>query len=314
MKRTAKFILLVVLCAVFMCIASYAEKFDVTVSSLSNVTVVSEFSSNERIKTVLCRRGANNLFDFHSWTVFDENGRDTFSAVNDSDCFSPYVVFVNDRAAGDNLYTFDFTGGNHDYSNRDGEKSPTATSEYVVVYVDGEYKSSYSGEAQKLEILVSNLVQGTNTKRENGAGKNVLREQITLSFDGKVWSVKTKITALDDITIRRYYGYCLSAEAFGDRVEYLYPDRKSYNHFYNFYDSDSTTKNCNGMYLSGGKVDVRMRLSENTDTGTNNTSTYSAFFTEYGKMYFNIIYGNNPKIMAKDETFEIGGSYEFVKP
>lgn len=314
MKRTVKLISLMLLYTFFLCIASYAQKFSVTVSDLSNVTVVSDFSPTEKMEILLCRRGANNLFDFHSWKVFDKKGKALFSAVNDSDCFSPYVVFANNRAAGDNRYTYDFTGGNHDYSNHDNGKSPTARSEYVAVYVDGEYKSDYNGWAETLEIKVSNLVQGSNTKRENGAGKNVLREQITLTFDGKVWSVGTKITALCDLTLRRYYGYCLSASAFGDRVEYLYPHRKSYNHFYNFYDSDSTTKDCNGMYLSGGKVDVLMTISENADEKSFNTSDYSAFFTNYGKMYFNIIYGNKPKIMSKGETFEIGGSYEFLKP
>ena len=76
--------------------------------------------------------------------------------------------------------------------------------------------------------------------------------------------------------------------------------------------SNSGSMTCNEMLLIGPKHQVSIKIDPTYDLGTgkfNNTS-YNAFTTNYGKVYFNIIRGNN--YLKEGSCYQLKGSYQFM--
>ena len=70
----------------------------------------------------------------------------------------------------------EFTGGNHDYLNGSGG-SATGRTESVTLKVNGkEVDGDYEGYADEIDIYWTNYIQANNTKKEDGSGREVLKE------------------------------------------------------------------------------------------------------------------------------------------
>ena len=154
----------------------------------------------------MSKHGKNNLMDFYS--VSDKNYNLIYQAT--SDWQGPYEVSAVDNADGDAISDgVTFTGGNHAYSYDGTTGTATARTSEFHVYADGVELSDGDmlSWIDNVEVSWTNYVQGWNTKKSDGTGREIVKEMPKWVFTpgGKI-NVSNTIVALEDILIYMYYG------------------------------------------------------------------------------------------------------------
>jgi len=158
----------------------------------------------------------NHLFDFFDWRIFendtdivkhDETGNKTIlNGGTGTDYISGYAVKAVNNADGD-LTTLVPTGGWHGYNGATTNVTKTARKLWSKVFADGrELGIGESAFCNTVVLKWANRVQAANTEKEDGTGREVLEELITVVFDGNKSIVTKEITALEDIRIQHHYG------------------------------------------------------------------------------------------------------------
>ena len=165
--------------------------------------------------------GGNQLFDFCRWFLTANTNRAVTDApdtsltgktagtdyqINGTDFFGPYRVRAVNNADGDKSANNDFTGGNHQYNNAGSGSTATARTANLVFRVDGRNVTSFAGYCKEVIIEWDNFIQGNNTKKSNGTGREILKEHHTVRFDGDRFYVENQITAIEELYIYTYYG------------------------------------------------------------------------------------------------------------
>lgn len=163
------------------------------------------------------KKGGNQLFDFNNWfltrnpsrTITDVPNTSTEGnsyQSNSTDFFGPYRVRATSNTDGDKATNNDFTGGNHQYNNTGSGSTATARTANLVFYVDGRQVTTFEGYCNNVKIEWDNFIQGNNTKKSDGTGREILKEHYKVLFDGKTFHVENNITALEELYIYTYYG------------------------------------------------------------------------------------------------------------
>lgn len=262
--------------------------------------------------------GSNNrFFDFANISEADEFSafptNKTTAFVNGSDFFGPYIVRALKNIDGDKPDSLNFTGASHAYSgNTEGQTSATGRSELLAILVDGAKTSEYSGYCNTLDIYWVNYIQATNTKKADGTGREVLREEYHLHFDGETFEIENDITALEDIVIDRYYGLQIAQGVKGYSYSISYVG-SSKNIVANNGNSKSADTNCKEIYIKRNDLPVECRFGlHHIGLGTfYSNNWYSAFDTEYGKSYFFMICPDKACNMVENQQVNFKGYYKF---
>lgn len=158
----------------------------------------------------------NRIFDFFDWRIFenetdivkhDEDGNKTYlNGGTGTDFISGYAVKAVNNADGD-LSTLVPTGGWHGYNSATQNVTKTARKLWAKVFADSrELEVGESAFCNDVKLKWDNRVQAANTEKEDGTGREVLEEIITVVFDGNKSIVTKEITALEDIRIQHHYG------------------------------------------------------------------------------------------------------------
>lgn len=280
--------------------------------------------------------GGNQLFDFCRWyyvkrkfgcvsTTIDDAIQ---IQINGTDYFGPYKVFAVNNVNGDLPESDDFTGGNHQYNNQGSGSSATARCSSITLDVDsatdvGEFFNAF---ANKIKIKWTNYVQATNTKKSDGTGREVLREDYEMSFDGDKFVVKNNITALEEIKITTYYG--LQGQQFpsvsGSYMLYYEGSKTTRNAVQSHVSGECNDKNCRLIKQVGNayaKLDtlggVKMPSYDiemsDFDLGdfSNVDSVNSSAHASPGKVYFNLIRKNNGVTFSANAVLRFVGGYRF---
>ena len=119
-----------------------------------------------------------------------------------------------------------FTGGNHGYkdsgSTTDPENTPTGRMVSFQVFADGvAVEDGYSGYAQTITFKWVNMVQAANTVQPDGSGREVLKEEYEMVFDGEKFNIHNVITVLEKSYITSYYGLQIVTPWATDGIKYL---------------------------------------------------------------------------------------------
>lgn len=123
----------------------------------------------------------------------------------------PYIVKAINNIDGDMPNSDDFTGGNHSYNNTGStDYTPTARCDSLRYFVNGKETSAYFGYANTIEARWVNYVQATNTKKVDGTGRAVIKEEHRALFDGEKWTITVDVEMLEDVHIETYYGFQMS--------------------------------------------------------------------------------------------------------
>ena len=176
----------------------------------STATINAKYNNTQDISYRFGKWNANNLPEFISFAFIDntgnsvaETGDAAYHYISPTDYFAPYnVAALNDRD-GDAVTSHNYTGGNHVYQREDGTPILTAKNNYLRFYADGSPLTSGSRFCSKLRIEWSNDVMGWNTVKNDGTGRYILTETISMTFDGDNWEFEKIITSPNE-TIRVY--------------------------------------------------------------------------------------------------------------
>ena len=261
--------------------------------------------------------GGNNLFTFVSMYLAENTEsklNDNFAAsdiytaslsMRQSDWFGPYQVAADQNGDGDHPTSVYFTGGNHRSNNQATGGGVTATQLSLAVKFDGitpELNKIYDVDCIDLKWV--NAVQAYNTSKDNGSGRAVLNETWQAHITADKVDVQNDILALEDITIKTYYG--LQAYVSGwncifiggsDRTKALISANRT-----------SGNKTCRTINALNDNFSIKMHVKAE-DLGSFENSPYSCF-TNNNKMYFNLINGTNVNVL-QNEHYYVKGHYQF---
>ena len=249
--------------------------------------------------------------DFVSFSVsensnvtIDKDAATTVFLNPDTDWHSPYIVQAVNNVDGDmpDGYASHFTGGNHAYSNS-SSGSDTARCDVLKYYVNGKEVDKYEGYADTVKVFWRNYVQGNNTKKNDGSGREIICEEHTLTFDGNEWVSEVEIIPLEDVIIKRFYGLQLCGLSASRYAKIKYINGTNRNENVVTVSSMSGNADCTAMTAWGDEHCVKCEIDPTYDLGkrTFYSGNQGAFSLTYGKAYFTIIDGT--------ETFNAGNHY-----
>lgn len=175
--------------------------------------VMRNYTSDENLECLFRRKTGNNLPDFTGWTRNDANSGAVTADILSSttDFLSPSIVFAVNNVDGDfpAFSTRHLTGGWHTYGGKmDTNASATARNILYTVHCDGkEVLSNESLDGQRAVINIINRLQGSNTEKEDGSGREIIEQHFEITFtEGFKCKIRGKITALEDVLYALYYG------------------------------------------------------------------------------------------------------------
>lgn len=277
------------------------------------VKVASHYSADKDLLVTMNMGRGNELFDFASFKIMP-SGMDIASGeafaetllTNGTDWHAPFIVRATENADGDDVGSAYFTGGNHQYNNKGSGSSATARSLSLRFFVDGQEVVSKKGFANKIEIRWTNNVQGYNTRKADGTGREILQERHRLIFDGVEWSETIELEPLESVFMERWYGLQFVYSTIYPNYRYIGAvDRTLHTND----SSDCGSKDADGIVAYGDKHRVEMTIDTSVDLGKRTLSGSTGALCSGGKAYMFII---DHKEMNAGETYRLCGNYKFM--
>ena len=207
-----------------------------------------------------------------------------------------------------------FVGGWH-ASSGGADGDPTAQTQSIKIYLDGEPFASGTQAGTEATVVVHNKVEALNTKL--GESKRfAINEDVTYTFKDSRLYVKVEITAIEDVRIGIYYGMQI-AGGFSSKFEFQTEDGQTKTTTTDFYCAGKA-RDMTGYTANGHSVTAHM-FDEGLGTFSKGTNAYSALVQYYsagnGKGYYMLIgdkdASSNSLVLKKDETVYWYGYYEF---
>lgn len=285
-------------------------KSDYGVNHLANgdiIVFISKYDNTHDLAIKFKRKTGNNLPDFYSWYVCenisenvlvdDENITKRTISQGDTDYLSPSVVYAINNIDGDypDFISGKLTGGWHMYNSKtSGNYTPTARNISFKVYCDG--KEVLIGEKIRGDDVIVDIVnrlQGSNTEKENGSGREIVEQHFRISFSKDNKSiVDGEITALEDVLYANFYG--TSYYFYGNQRSlpcYIVGDEITRAGVVPTVDLHRCDNNCNAI-ISITDTDVfEMSIDNSIDLGKfNHNSGFNIQFSS-GKAYPMLILG-----------------------
>ena len=265
----------------------------------------SKSADGQDIEITLAKVSANKTVQIDKYRIGDESWNSY------TDWIGPY----NMRTVAPTSQTekaWGFTGGFHG-SNGDGTGDPTAQTQRIETFLDGE--TSTQGTGKEATVIVYNKVEAANTKF--GESKRfVIDETVTYTFKGSRLYVKVESTALEDVKISIYYGMQI-AGGFSTKFDFVTEDGNTHTATQD-YNSPGKTREIIG-YSQGGHTVTAHLFDEGLGRFDKATPAYSALVQYYGvgngKGYYMLIGDKDASTksytLKKDETVYWSGYYEF---
>ena len=271
----------------------------VNTNMIGNETQIKWFDGNNNMMLVFKPCGVNQLPQIKD---LYKNGIKILDG--NTDFISPFIVAGDSQFAGDKTESFEFTGGYHGY-NGDGTGSPTARNiSYKVI-----------NDSNKCKIVVVNNIQGFNTKKVDGTGKEILQEEIIYTITPCKVNVDVKLTALEWCRISSYMGLQAQNTTWEDRI--LICDDDTHKQWLslahqNINGGNKTQSSCNKMILNKGNDYLEMKIDTSYGLGklkyVSDTSPLM-WCADYNKTYFNLV-KDKDLTLSKNDVICWSGEYK----
>lgn len=259
--------------------------------------------------------GGNGLPEFNRVYLVANNGilnddttpaRNIISSVGDM--FSPHIIAAVNNIDGDNVESGYFTGGNHRTTNSDTGGATTARSASFRCMADGKELGENWTWCDVVELAWTNMIQGYNTSKAAGGGREIMQEDIALSVNGGRVEASARHTALEDIQRKRYYGLQMMTAGY-EKMRYIGGSNRGW--YSPSTGSNSGNKACRDVEYKTSSGDYARCGIYETDIGdfSNSLITYSALEESYKKSYFYVIY--KTVAMNQGDIMDMRGYYEF---
>ena len=302
--------------------AEYAYRVD----AAGGIYISAKYDSDKDIQYYLCRHSINQLFDFQQvWIVdsLNSNARIHFAEAKDrvvwgnGDWHAPIQIDAIHNGDGDVEEGVFFTGGMHGYKNAAVDTTPTARCVSLRFLADGmELSKGTEGYADEITMCWENLVQASNTMKEDGRGREVLRERHTLIFrDGTFFTV-TELVPLEDLTCYLWYGFQMIYQS-GNQKTLIYGTGDEARSYPASEDSKSGNSSCEQIRLINDRTGLVQELFVNTSVGLGDRGFCSSdlsqamFGKSYGKAYGTIV--NRASTLYCGEIYRLEGYYKMYQ-
>ena len=235
-----------------------------------------------------------------------------------SDFVGPYKVLAKNNIDGENISEekIRFTGGWHGF-NGDQTGGATGKNISINVFVDGKKMSSTNKTkigGRKIEVVVVNEINASNTAKSDGTGRNVLQETVTYTFtEGKI-DVDVKIKALEDITIKEYYGLQIEASGYKENVTFIADDTIVTDYSKYTYIGTKQDQICNTIISNGTDKCIIGEIIGDFGLGRRkyvSDTSYTAWSADYGKSYFYLVKDKDLELKENQCAFW-RGSYKII--
>ena len=225
------------------------SNYRITCKRNDNELVVGfKYNSNEDMRILFKPCGQNlltqinNIYKFENKNIIpslDFSKYGTIFQEATTDWIGPYIVRTSNND-GDMPNSWHFTSGWHGF-NGDQTGSKTARNVSAKFYIDNvEIVDNNVKCGNEIKIIVVNNIQSTDTKKQDGSGRECLQETVTYTITPNNVDVDVEIKALENVKITTYYGLQTSNHSYD--CEILYTD-------------DETMKNwtnCENVKIDGG--------------------------------------------------------------
>lgn len=146
-----------------------------------------------------------------------------------------------------------WVGGWHGLNNLGG--NPTGKNYVYDVYADNKLITNdgiYG--ANEVKIVTVNKIQGGNTIKQDGNGREIMQETVIYTFTPGDMKVETHIRALEDLTINCWYGYQTHNVAYADQIIFIGDNKLNYWHDIlagnNEYCGNKVDSDCNKVVMT----------------------------------------------------------------
>ena len=266
---------------------------------MGNETQIKWVDGNNNMMLVFKPCGVNNLPQIkdlykNNIKILDGN----------TDFISPFIVAGDSQFVGDKTESFEFTGGYHGY-NGDGTGTPTARNILYKVINDNN----------KCKIVVVNNIQGFNTKKVDGTGKEILQEEIIYTISPCKINVDVKLSALEWCRISTYMGLQAQNTPWDERI--LICDDDTHKQwvslaYQNINGGNKTQSSCNKLILNKGSDYLEMKIDTSYGLGKLKYVSDSSplmWCADYNKTYFNLV-KDKDLTLTKNDVICWSGEYK----
>lgn len=289
------------------------------------IVAVTKYSKKQDIAVTLQKRGVNQIFDFYDISMIDNTAQQISTDVCcrssiysccgiGTDWHGPFWVQAMDNIDGDMPECNHFTGGNHGYDNTGNlEVSATGRTICYTFYADGYPVHEGTGWCDSLKLKWINLVQGQNTIKKDGSGREILQENHILTFDGREWQSYVELIPLETVRMKRWYGFqCSMSDNHYPYIRFI----GGMNRGLREKGADSGNKDCNRFEIFGNQHKLILEVDSLLDLGKRELyiGNKGAFSASYGKAYFFIINEQSEeklRIWNPGELYALRGKYIF---
>lgn len=281
----------------------------------NDINIISKYNDKTDIKVNLNNTGNNNIFNFAGIYLIPNSNdiisKDLLAGINiesiGSDWIGPHRVFAIKNINGDMPFSKNFTGGNHAY---DGAHKGTVTGRTSIVqlYIDGIKCDNISRYGNYADIYWTNYVQATNTKKEDGLGREVLKESFHIHFSGDKYEIDAKINFLEDLIWETYYGLQCTNGAWQGSIFYHNSNNDKWNEATTSCDSNGKDCDIVTLFKNSNWLDIGLDCIYGIGNRNLLSKGNGAFTAVYSKTYFNLV---NSAIMKKDDEVLYRGYYRF---
>ena len=288
------------------------------VDSNNVVTLIAKYNTTYDIVYTLKCHGGNNLFDFYSiyFTPSIDNlpastttNADIAFISSSGDWHAPFVMAAKSNIDGDDINGETFTGGNHQYNNNSSGSTSTARMTSLTFYADNK-PATGTGYCSRFSMYWTNLVQGYNTKRSDGTGREILQENHRLIFDGIKFESYVDLIPLEDINIQTWYGFQWVTTPYS-YIQYIGGTNRA------IYDISTATNSGNATCCHSRSYnnnhELQIDIDANYDLGDHkfySEGNEGMFTTTYGKAYCKILSYDD---LNKDAIYSLHGTYTFCE-
>lgn len=279
----------------------------------NTLKVASPYSAEKDLLVTMNLGRGNGLFDFdsfklmpHGLDIVNGESRAETILVSGTDYHAPFVVRAVENADGDDVDSTNFTGGNHQYNNQGSGSTATARSVSLRFFVDGQEVISKAGYANTIEVRWANNVQGYNTRKADGTGREILQERHRLIFDGVKWSETIELEPLENVFMERWYGLQFVYSSIYPNYRYIGATDRM---LHTSESSDCDGKDADGIIAYGDEHRIEMTIDTSIDLGKRTLSGETGALCSSGKAYMFII---DWKQMDAGAVYRLCGSYQFM--
>jgi hypothetical protein len=275
--------------------------------------VASHYKEDKDLLVTMDLGRGNGLFDFASFKLMprgmDIETGEAFAETlmaNSTDWHAPFIVKATENADGDDIENAYFTGGNHQYNNKGSGSTATARSLSLRFFVDGREVISEKGYANNIEIRWVNNIQGYNTRKSDGTGREILQERHRLIFDGVEWSETIELEPIESVFMERWYGLQFARASLYPNYRYIGAENRA---FHQGISSESGGKDADGIIAYGDKHRIEMTIDTSVDLGKRTPSGETGTLCSIDNSYMFII---DWKPMEARAIYRLCGGYKFM--